>query len=135
MTKREMFATIRNYFENAVETEIVTTDPTKTIPTDEILNFCDHEIELLSKKSSSGAKPTKIQIENEGHKDNILDILAENDKPMTISDLMEDSRLEGLKNQRVSALVTQLKKDGLVIRTEVKKKAYFSLAEVETPKE
>lgn len=115
MTKKEMFAHIKEI--NAQDSEVVA--------------FCDHEIELLNKKSSGSHKPTKTQVENEGYKAAILGILAENDKPMTISEMMEDGRLEGLKNQRVSALVTQLKKAGTVVRTEDKKKAYFNLAESE----
>ena len=34
-----------------------------------------------------------------------------------------------LSNQRVSALLRQMKEDGIVTRTEDKRKAYFSIAE------
>lgn len=96
-----------------------------------VIDFANHEIELLNKKSSSSSgKPTKTQIENEGYKEVILEALATADKPMTISEIMEYADgLAGLKNQRVSALMTQLKNAGKVIRTQEKKKAYFSLAE------
>lgn len=101
------------------------------VSTQAIIEFATHEIELLNKKSSSSSgKPTKTQLENEGYKEVILEALATADKPMTISELMEYADgLEGLKNQRVSALMTQLKNANKVIRTEEKKKAYFSLAE------
>lgn len=116
MTKKEMFARIATI--NAEDAEIVA--------------FCEHEIELLSKKSAGSSKPTKTQIENEGYKQAMLDTLMELDKPLTISELMEVCEgIAGLKNQRVSALMTQLKKDGLVVRTEIKKCAYFSIAESE----
>lgn len=119
MTKKEMFAQVIAMAKGA---EVAATR-------EEIVAFAEHEIELLEKKSSGSAKPTKIQIENERYKSAILEILAEADRPLTISEMMEDSRLEGLKNQRVSALVTQLKKAEQVIRTEDKKKAFFSIAE------
>lgn len=119
MTKKEMFAQV---IAMANGTEISATR-------EEIVAFAEHEIELLEKKSSGSSKPTKTQVENEGYKSAILEILAEADRPLTISEMMEDSRLEGLKNQRVSALVTQLKKAEQVVRTEDKKKAYFALAE------
>ena len=119
MTKKEMFAQVIAMANGEEVTATV----------EEIVAFANHEIELLEKKSSSSAKPTKTQVENEGYKTAILEILAEADRPLTISEMMEDSRLEGLKNQRVSALVTQLKKAEQVVRTEDKKKAYFSLAE------
>ena len=102
-----------------------------SVSTQAVIDFANHEIELLNKKSSSSSgKPTKTQIENEGYKEVILEALATADKPMTISEIMEYADgLAGLKNQRVSALMTQLKNAGKVIRTEEKKKAYFSLAE------
>lgn len=95
---------------------------------EQLITFAEHEIELLNRKSGAARKPTKTQIENEIIKNNILDILADNDRPMTISDIMEDDRLKGLRNQKISALVTQLKKADKVVRTEDKKKAYFTLA-------
>lgn len=114
MTKREMFAHISALCAND----------------DEVVAFCAHETELLNRKSSaSSGKPTKTQIENAGFKSNILDYLAEVDRPVTISEIMEGcASLAGLKNQRVNALVTQLKTAGSVVRTEVKGRAYFAIA-------
>ena len=95
-----------------------------------MVKFGTHENELLNKKSSSSSgKPTKTQVENEKYKEYILATLTEVDRPMTISEIMENCEgIAGLKNQRVSAIVTQLKNAGKVIRTEEKKKAYFSIA-------
>jgi hypothetical protein len=120
MTKKEMFAEIIKMMKG--ETSSVTENA--------VIEFAEHEIELLNKKSSSGSgKPTKTQIENEGYKKIVLEALATADKPMTISELMEYAEgLAGLKNQRVSALVTQLHSAKKVIRTVEKRKAYFSLA-------
>lgn len=119
MTKKEMFEQV---IALAKGEEVVVTP-------EEMEAFATHEIELLSRKSASGSgKLTKAQKENEGYKVAILALLGESDRPLTISEMMEDERLAGLKNQRVSAIVTLLKKAGLVVRTEDKKKAYFSLA-------
>ena len=38
------------------------------------------------------------------------------------------AEVSALTNQRVSAIVRQLKEDGIVTRVEIKRKAYFSLA-------
>lgn len=119
MTKKDMFAQVIALANG----EAIAVTPA------EIVAFAEHEIELLTKKSSTGAKPTKTQLENEVHKASILAILGKHDEPMTISDIMEDELLTGLTNQRVSALMTQLKNAGQVVRTEFKKKAYFALAE------
>ena len=120
MTKKDMFNEIINLMNG--ENSAVTNE--------EIVKFCTHEIELLNKKfSSSSGKPTKTQVENEKYKEYILATLTEVDRPMTISEIMENCEgIAGLKNQRVSAIVTQLKNAGKVIRTEEKKKAYFSIA-------
>ena len=116
MTKKEMFNHIATI--NSADAEIVA--------------FCEHEIELLEKKASGSSKPTKTQVENEGYKQMMLDTMASLDRPVTISELMEECEgIATLKNQRVSALMTQLKKAGLVTRTEDKKKAYFSISEGE----
>lgn len=111
MTKREMFRKIAEI--NANDAEIV--------------EFCNHEIELLDRKVTGSRKPTKTQIENENFKHNILEVLAEADRPLAIAEIMANAPLNALTNQRVSALVTQLKKAGLVARVEEKRKAYFTL--------
>ena len=120
MTKKEMFAEIIKMMNGEIS----------SVTESAVIEFAEHEIELLNKKSSSGSgKPTKTQVENEGYKEVILEALATADKPMTISELMEYAEgLAGLKNQRVSAIMTQLKNANKVVRTMEKKKAYFSLA-------
>lgn len=109
MTKKEMFAQIlANY--DLTEAEVA---------------FIQHEIELLEKKNSSEKKPTATQIANDGIKDAILDYM-EVGKLYTVTDLMKGvGACEGLSNQRVSALVRQLKDATLVERVEEKRKAYF----------
>ena len=82
--------------------------------------------ESISKKNSAERKPTATQKANEGYKEAILSFM-EVGKKYTISELMKEVvELADLSNQRVSALVRQLKDSGLVERTEEKRKAYFS---------
>lgn len=88
--------------------------------------FIEHELELLAKKNSAEKKPTAVQVANEGIKQDILDAM-ESGKKYTITDLMKSvEACADLSNQRVSALVRQLVNDELVVRTEEKRKAYFS---------
>ena len=110
MTKREMFEQIkRNY--GLTEQEVA---------------FIDHELELLAKKNSADKKPTKAQVENEGIKAEILEGMV-GGKAYTITDLIKSiPAIAELSNQRVSALVRQLVEDKLVVRTEDKRKAYFT---------
>ena len=95
-----------------------------------VIDFANHEIELLNKKSSSSSgKQTKTQLENESYKEIILETLKTADKPITISELMRRSEtIAELSNQRISAMLSQLRKAEKIVRTYEKKKAYFSIA-------
>ena len=80
----------------------------------------------VAKKNSAERKPTATQKANEGYKTAILNFM-EVGKKYTITELMKEVvELADLSNQRVSALVRQLKEEGSVERTEEKRKAYFS---------
>ena len=94
-----------------------------------LTEFIDHELELLAKKNASEKKPTAQQVANEGLKDVILEVLKSNGGLMTITDIQKSAEeLADLSNQRISALVRQMVDAGEVIRTEDKRKAYFSKA-------
>lgn len=102
----------------------------------DILGFLNHEIELLEKKSSR-SKVTAKQTANMAILATIKEVLGEQDKPVTITELMTDGRLQNYKdgettvlmtNQKLSSLVRKLVLTEEVVRTEEKKKAYFSLA-------
>ncbi len=113
ITKKEMFNEIVK-----VATEIGRTD---------IVEFANHEIELLEKKSASHTQ-TKTQVENEALKTAIVDCLKGLDKKVTITELQENCpEVAELSNQKVSALLKQLV-DAKVINKEFdKKKAYFGV--------
>ncbi|MBR3673856.1 MAG: hypothetical protein IKN65_06225 [Clostridia bacterium] len=112
MTKKEMFATIATI--NADNAEIV--------------EFCNHQIELLDNRKTSKT-PTKKQKENEVIMDTILSALVEMDSPVTVTELIANGEgLEGLANQKVSALLRKLVLDGKVVKTTEGKKSVFSIA-------
>ena len=91
-----------------------------------LMEFIDHELELLEKKNSADKKPTAQQVANEGLKQTIMDVLTDNGGLMTVTDVQKScEELSILSNQRVSALLRQLKDDGKVERVEDKRKAYF----------
>ena len=96
---------------------------------EELVAFIDHEIELLDKKNSRSGKPTKTQVENETIKNTIFNILQTTNKPMTVTQLLATEELNGLSNQKVSALLTQLRDVNKVVRTVEKKVAYYSINE------
>ena len=88
--------------------------------------FIEHELELLAKKNSSEKRPTVQQMLNENTKQTIVDVLIEHGGLMTVTDIQKShAALTELSNQRISALLRQLKDDGKVERIEDKRKAYF----------
>lgn len=93
-----------------------------------LTEFIDHELDLLSKKNASEKKPTAQQVANEGLKSAIIEVLTENGGLMTVTDVQKScDELSALSNQRISALLRQLKDDGKVERVEDKRKAYFKV--------
>ena len=88
----------------------------------EELDFLAKRKELHEKKNSS-RKPTKDQLENANIKVAILDLMEEG-KSYTVTDIQKAMGLES--NQKASALIRQLKEEGLVSREEVKGRAYFT---------
>ena len=103
----------------------------------DIVDFCNHEIELLSRKNSkSGA--TKTQKENEIVANMLVEELAKIGKPITITELMNTSETvkgytlengNNLTNQKISAIFKQLVESNKIVKVVDKKKSYFSIGE------
>ena len=110
ITKKEMFAQIRNHL----------TDPQE-------IEFINHEIELLEKKSTASKKPTANQVENENYMEIILGILEKSDKALSISDIQALNENLPTSNQRMSALLKKLKEAGAVERVYEKRKPFFKI--------
>ena len=113
-TKKENFATLLTLAEVKANPKLV--------------EFINHEIELLNRKGSSAKGLTPTQKANEVFKQAILDEMLPN-RLYTITELQKEVPSVAsaeLSNQRVSSLVKQLKDEGKVVRTEEKGKAYFT---------
>ena len=110
--------TKRDYF-NAILSKYPLTDAEKS--------FVEHELELLSKKNSAEKKPTAQQTANESVKNAIVEQMEEN-RLYTVSEIIKEiPECAELSNQKVSALMRQLKDECRVIKTEDKRKSYFSV--------
>ncbi len=121
MTNKTKKPTKRDNFNTLLELAEVKSNP-------KLVEFINHEIELLDKKNSSEKKPTAQQTANEGIKQAILDKMEEG-KMYTITEIIKTvPECADLTNQRVSALMRQLIEAKLVERVEDKRKAYFTLA-------
>ena len=121
MTKKEYFALIKTIVE-ATDREDKA----------EMLNFIDHEVELLSKKKSSTNSKKDAELEALCIK--VEEALKELGKPVTITEFMKESTHEvaTLSNQKLTSIFGRYKdKRHTGKREEIKKKAYFSLVEEE----
>lgn len=113
MTKKEMYTTIR----------------AAVISNQEMVDFIDHELELLNRKSGSPKKPTKTQVENDAYKATIVEYLTSADAPKTIKEMQaEIADIAGLTNQRITHMLTDLVKAGTLAKEYVKKTPYYSIA-------
>ena len=101
----------------------------------DIIDFCNHEIELLTRKNSKGGA-TKTQKENEIVAEMLIKELAKINKPVTITDLMNSSAIvknyilengNPLSNQKISAIFKQLVENKKIVKVTDKKKSYFSI--------
>lgn len=114
MTKKDYFQILRDAY------------PADADNHDEVIAFIDHELDLLARKNTSEKKPTKQQIANDVLRNAILDAMVEDTK-YTVTDMTKQFECcADLTNQRVSALLRPLIKEGKVERTEEKRVAYFS---------
>jgi hypothetical protein len=95
---------------------------------DTLVDFIKHEIDLLNRKNSADRKPTATQVANEVLKQNIVECM-ERDRLYTISEMIKEFPCcADLSTPKVSAVIRLLKDEGIIVRTEDKRKAYFSLA-------
>ena len=92
-----------------------------------LVEFIDHEVELLTKKNSAEKKPTAQQVQNAGIATAIVEGMEPN-RLYTVTEVIKSiPACADMTNQRVSALLRQLVEAGKVKRTEDKRKAYFQV--------
>lgn len=98
---------------------------------EQVTEWCEKKIAQLDKKSATGStKPTKTQVENEGYKERILEILTANGGYMTISAIKAEDETFGewQTTQKMSALLNQLVKAGKLVKKLEKRVVYFKIA-------
>lgn len=109
-TKRQMF-------------ESLLTLPTLT---EEQRAFIHHELELLAKKNSGEKKLTAVQVANIQLKVDIENAM-EVDRMYTVSDMLKlFPCCDGLSSSKVTAMLTQMMEDGVIERTVIKNRPYYS---------
>ena len=93
----------------------------------DLVDFIDHEIELLTRKASKSGQ-TKTQKENETIMERIVVALTEIGRPVTITELQNaNEEMAEYSNQKLSALLKKLVDNNAIVKTVDKKKSYFSV--------
>lgn len=120
MTKKEMFTLIATL--NASNQEIV--------------DFCNHEIELLDNKKSNGNKKANEKVAKET--EIVYNALVSVGRAVSASELIAETDLTALENesgvvstQKVSAMLKKLVESGKVEKFTDKKKTYFKVVDIE----
>ena len=116
MTKKEMFTLIATL--NASHQAIV--------------DFCNHEIELLDSKKSNGNKKANEKVAKET--EIVYNALVSIERAVSASELIAETDLSALENesgvvstQKVSAMLKKLVESGKVEKYTDKKKTYFKV--------
>lgn len=116
MTKKEMF------------TELLTLSEVAARP--ELVKGIKHEIDLLNRKNAGTRKPTARQEENEALIKCLKAILFRApESGLTITEICKELDQPEVSHSRVNQLVKQLKDSGIVVREEIKRKAYFRMSD------
>lgn len=128
MTKKDFFKLLAGIVEKTEDFDKKT----------ETLDFINHEIELLNKKSSAPGKKKTAHIKENEELMELIEIALELfSKPVTVTTMIkENAEMSKLSSQKLSALLKKMIEAGKVVRTVEKRIPYFSLAkEEETEKE
>ena len=99
----------------------------------ELVKFIDHEIELLNRKNSADRKLSGNALANVGLREEIIEILSKNPEHLFTATEVQKAMKDEYSNQRISALLKQLKEDGKVEKIQDKRKSFFKLAWKEIP--
>lgn len=89
-----------------------------------LIEFFNHEIELLEKKNSTRSNPNKEVSNNK--RNEIIELLKDG-TPRTATEIAKD--LGFTSNQQAMGLIRPLLADGALLRFMEKRRAYFTIAD------
>lgn len=128
--KVDFFNALKSILNEKEDNEVIAKKGESLITVKLLKGFIVNEMILLAKKTTHKSnKPTKTQEENEILKTEILKLLGSAEKALSIKEMTStETPLKGLSSSKMSALLTQLRNNGAVIREYDKKTAIFKLA-------
>lgn len=116
VTKRERFAELKAIIMNQ-----------ETINTD-LVDFINHEVELLDKKRSGTSKASlKAQEERKALQVELLEAMQRVAKPMTVSQIVKESGLD-ITTSKATSMLRKMMEEGTVTNVVEKKVSLYSVA-------
>lgn len=127
LTQRDYFSALLANAKDGVSYTFAKDGKEFTISAEDMAQFATDRIAQLDKKNSAERKPTATQLANIALKNDMMEYMRQNDSTMLqASDLIKSAPCcAGLSNQKVSTMLNQLVKDGLLFKVEDKRKTYF----------
>ena len=129
ITQVQALTAIRDYI---AENHVVDGEDFQGLPSDALVEKLNAMILSIEKKKSHTSEKDKVKAEeNNRAREIILDVLSGRDAALSIAEIYEDSEeLKNLlnnSNQRITSILTKMKNEGYIVRTEVKGKAHYSI--------
>ena len=100
----------------------------KVVDTPELVAFCDHELELLAKKSEKSAekRAEKADAYNTIRAD-VVKVLATAENGLTVTDLIKAGEFD-VSNQKMTYILKAAITEGTVTKLTIKGRTYYTVA-------
>ena len=128
-TQVQALSAIRDYI---ADNHMADGEEFQGIPSNVLVEKLNAMILSIEKKKSHTSEKDKAKAEeNNRAREIILDVLSGCDTALSIAEIYEDSEelknLLNSSNQRITSILTKMKNEGYIVRTEVKGKAHYSI--------
>ena len=126
ITQVQALSAVRDFIADSETVEV------RGLPTDTLVEKLNAMIASIEKKKSHVSdKDKEKSAENDRAREIILDVLTNSENPLTIAEIYGQSEelaeMFSNSNQRLTSLLTKMRKEELVVRTEIKGKAHYAL--------
>ena len=126
ITQVQALSTLRDFIEDSQMVEV------RGLPTDALVEKLNAMITSIEKKKSHTSERDKEKsAQNDRAREIVLDVLTDSGNPLTIAEIYAQSEelaeMFSVSNQRLTSLLTKMRKEDLVVRSEVKGKAHYAL--------
>lgn len=126
ITQVQALSAVRDFIADSEMVEV------RGLPTDTLVEKLNAMIASIEKKKShTSEKDKEKSAQNDRAREIVLDVLTDSGESLPIADIYarseELAEMFSNSNQRLTSLLTKLRKENLIVRTEIKGKAHYAL--------